>query len=83
MYILYPIFSWLFLERGGECVLTCVLGMMGEVDACMLELAEGVQPLVIQAVHDTHPTSAWVHNQLRFTQFGIPYWGCRIVSYLN
>ena len=66
MYILYPTFSWLFSERGGECVLTCVVGMMGEVDACMLELAEGLQPLVIQAVHHIQAASAWVHNKLTF-----------------
>ena len=41
----------------GERVLTCIVGMMLEVHACMLELAEGLQPLVIQAVHDIHPTS--------------------------
>ena len=50
----------------GEHLLTCVVGMMLEVHACMLQLAEGVQPLVIQPVHHIHPTSGWLHNQLTF-----------------
>ena len=52
-------------------MLTCVLGMMDDVDCCMLELANVLHPLVIQTVHDADPTSTWVHNKLRFTQFGI------------
>ena len=54
------------LGEWGERLLTCVVGMMLEVHACMLQLAEGVQPLVIQPVHHIHPTSGWLHNQLTF-----------------
>ena len=66
VYILYPMFPCLFSEMGGECLYTHIVGMMPEVHACLLQLAEGVEPLVIQPVHHIHPTSGWLHNQLTF-----------------
>ena len=52
-----------------ECVVSLIaypVVRVAEVHACLLQLAEGVESLVIQPVHHIHPTSGWLHNQLTF-----------------
>ena len=52
-----------------ECVVSLIaypVVRVVEVHACLLQLAEGVEPLVIQPIHHIHPTSGWLHNHLTF-----------------